>query len=154
MTARAASDGAGDPVGAEVIRGSAKRTGTLVLRDARAMMKRGVSVVTTPDGPVAPVRWEQAIEDLDEVAIAAIVGVGPVGGQRLVAVVERTQPSGPGPAPMPLIDAVRTLVEPDVVAVLEVPAIPVDRRHNSKIDRTRLAEWASAVLAGGRVGAP
>jgi len=27
-------------------------------------------------------------------------------------------------------------------------------RHNSKIDRTRLAAWADGVLAGGRVGQP
>ncbi len=41
--------------GGEVIRGSAARTGALVLRDAQAMMKRGVSIVTTPDGPRGPV---------------------------------------------------------------------------------------------------
>ncbi|MCG8371823.1 MAG: lysophospholipid acyltransferase family protein [Proteobacteria bacterium] len=40
--------------GAEVIRGSAARTGALVLRDARALMKRGVSIITTPDGPRGP----------------------------------------------------------------------------------------------------
>jgi hypothetical protein len=27
-------------------------------------------------------------------------------------------------------------------------------RHNSKIDRARLAAWAAGVLGGGRVGAP
>ena len=40
--------------GAEVIRGSAAYTGALVLRDAKAMMSRGVSIVTTSDGPVGP----------------------------------------------------------------------------------------------------
>jgi lysophospholipid acyltransferase (LPLAT)-like uncharacterized protein len=40
--------------GAEVIRGSAAYTGALVLRDAKEMMNRGVSVVTTSDGPVGP----------------------------------------------------------------------------------------------------
>ena len=40
--------------GAEVIRGSAQETGALVLRDAVEMMKRGVSIVTTPDGPLGP----------------------------------------------------------------------------------------------------
>ena len=40
--------------GAEVIRGSATRTGTLVLRDLHRKMQRGVSVVTTPDGPMGP----------------------------------------------------------------------------------------------------
>ncbi len=33
-----------------------------------------------------------------------------------------------------------------------VPALPVDVRHNSKIDRTKVARWVSTALAGGRVG--
>lgn len=40
--------------GAEVIRGSANQTGALVLRDMQQAMKRGVSVVTTADGPNGP----------------------------------------------------------------------------------------------------
>ena len=40
--------------GIEVIRGSAQNTGTLVLRDAMQMMKRGVSVATNSDGPLGP----------------------------------------------------------------------------------------------------
>ena len=44
------------------------------------------------------------------------------------------------------------LTERDIVAVFEVPRLPVDRRHNSKIDRTAVAEWASAALAGGSLG--
>jgi lysophospholipid acyltransferase (LPLAT)-like uncharacterized protein len=40
--------------GAEVIRGSAADTGALVLRDALKVMKRGVSIVTTSDGPRGP----------------------------------------------------------------------------------------------------
>ncbi len=40
--------------GAEVIRGSANQTGALALRDMQQMMKQGVSVVTTADGPTGP----------------------------------------------------------------------------------------------------
>ena len=40
--------------GGEVIRGSAANTGALVLRDAQEMMKRGVSIVATSDGPLGP----------------------------------------------------------------------------------------------------
>jgi len=40
--------------GAEVIRGSANQTGALVLRDMQQVMKRGVSIVTTADGPNGP----------------------------------------------------------------------------------------------------
>ena len=38
-------------------------------------------------------------------------------------------------------------------AVLVVPEQPTDIRHNSKIDRARVADWAEAVLAGGKAGA-
>ena len=40
--------------GAEVVRGSAKESAGLALRDALALMKRGVSVVTMSDGPRGP----------------------------------------------------------------------------------------------------
>jgi len=37
-----------------VIRGSANQTGALVLRDMQQMMKNGVSIITTADGPNGP----------------------------------------------------------------------------------------------------
>jgi hypothetical protein len=37
-----------------------------------------------------------------------------------------------------------------VAAVLTLGALPVDIRHNTKIDRTAVAEWASAVLSGSK----
>ena len=40
--------------GAEVIRGSANQTGALVLRDMREALRKGVSIVTTADGPNGP----------------------------------------------------------------------------------------------------
>ena len=40
--------------GAEVIRGSASRSGALALRDTHTMMKKGWSIVTTVDGPLGP----------------------------------------------------------------------------------------------------
>ena len=40
--------------GAEVIRGSANISGALALRDQHEMMKKGYSIVTTPDGPQGP----------------------------------------------------------------------------------------------------
>jgi hypothetical protein len=42
--------------------------------------------------------------------------------------------------------------EVDVAAVITVPSLPVDKRHNSKIDRTRVARWAENFLAGARKG--
>lgn len=40
--------------GGEVIRGSAADTGALVLRDSQKLMKNGVSIVATSDGPLGP----------------------------------------------------------------------------------------------------
>ncbi len=110
-------------------------------------------VISTPDGPVTPVRIEQAIEGLEGVASAAVVGVGPPGLQRIVAVIQPVSaPRSPRSAALDIVDAVRAaVVGVDISAVFEVPALPVDRRHNSKIDRTRVAGWASAALAGGRL---
>ena len=48
----------------------------------------------------------------------------------------------------------RSQTELPLVAVLVVPQLPTDIRHNSKIDRTRLSEWAEHTLAGGRMGSP
>ena len=109
-------------------------------------------VISTADGPMAPVRTEQAIELIDGVRSAAVVGIGPPGIQQVVAVVERVSPGhSPRSAALDLVDSVRNVVDEDIVAVFEVPELPVDRRHNSKIDRTRVAAWAASALAGGRL---
>jgi acyl-coenzyme A synthetase/AMP-(fatty) acid ligase len=109
-------------------------------------------VITTPAGPVAPVAAEHAIETVPGVVAATVVGVGPAGAQQQVAVVETERPIRvPRQAGLDLVDAVRAAAGDGIVAVFEVPALPVDRRHNSKIDRTRVARWAAEVLAGGRL---
>ncbi|MBC7290843.1 MAG: AMP-binding protein, partial [Actinotalea sp.] len=112
-------------------------------------------VVVTADGVVTPVGPEQRAEAVPGVARAAVVGVGPRGAQQLVVVAE-TQPPVRRPrlAEPALAAAVRGAVGRPVAAVLAVPELPTDVRHNSKIDRARLATWAEGVLAGGRVGAP
>lgn len=60
-------------------------------------------------------------------------------------------PSSPRLASVELTDAVRGVAGDAIVAVFEVPELPVDRRHNSKIDRAGVAVWAEAALAGGRL---
>ncbi|MCR1981444.1 alpha/beta fold hydrolase [Cellulosimicrobium cellulans] len=112
-------------------------------------------VLRTADGPLAPVGPEQHVERVAQVRRAAVVGVGPAGLQQAVAVVE-TVPGArrPGLAPEALTAAVRAASPVALAAVLVVPRMPTDVRHNSKIDRTRLAAWADGVLAGGRVGQP
>ncbi len=112
-------------------------------------------VLTTPDGPLAPVGPEQHVERVAGVRRAAVVGVGPAGVQQAVAVVESLPAARRrGLAPDALAAEVRAASPVPLAAVLVVPALPTDIRHNSKIDRARLSTWASRVLAGGRVGAP
>ncbi|MBF4995498.1 alpha/beta fold hydrolase [Arthrobacter gandavensis] len=116
-------------------------------------------VLTTAAGPVTPVAAEQAAESVPAVRLAALVGVGPAGTQVPVAVVETVDAvRRPGPAADSLSAEVRTAVAErcglDLAAVLVLPQMPTDIRHNSKIDRSALGAWAARVLAGGRITAP
>jgi len=134
------------------------RTGDVGHLDAAGRLwieGRLAHVLTTPDGPLAPVGPEQHVERVAAVRRAAVVGVGPAGVQQAVAVVElRAAPRRAGLADAELAAAVRAAAAVPLAAVLVVPAMPTDVRHNSKIDRTRLAAWAERVLTGGRVGRP
>ncbi|TCL81693.1 MULTISPECIES: alpha/beta fold hydrolase [unclassified Rathayibacter] len=113
-------------------------------------------VIVTADGVVTPVGPEQRIEArVAAVSRAAIVGVGPRGVAQLVAVVERHEGARRTQlASEELAAEVRAAVGAPVAAVLVVPALPTDIRHNSKIDRAALARWAESILAGGRMVAP
>jgi len=108
-------------------------------------------VVVTARGVLTPVGVEQRVATLAEVREAAVVGVGPRGTAQVVVVVVL---ENPGSRQRPLAEgaltaAVRSAAGVDVTAVLVVPALPVDIRHQSKIDRVRVAAWAERVLAGG-----
>jgi acyl-CoA synthetase (AMP-forming)/AMP-acid ligase II len=119
-------------------------------------------VITTADGPVTPVGPEQRIEHLDAVSAAALVGVGPVGAQVVVAVVvhavsarhrrprltARAGAERLTVAPAELAAAVRESAGVDVAAVLVATALPVDIRHQSKVDRAALSRRATRVLSG------
>jgi olefin beta-lactone synthetase len=110
-------------------------------------------VVTTAAGVVTPVGVERSVEAIDHVTMAAAVGVGPPGAQALVVVVATDPPPGrPQLAPLTLVDRVReaigAAVGVDVAAVIAVPALPVDVRHESKIDRAEVARQAEKLLAG------
>ena len=126
------------------------RTGDVGHLDAQGRLWIGgrlAHVITTPAGPVSPVGIEQAVQWVPSVVQAAAVGVGPVGTQQIVVIVV-TDKTRTGLAGLDLIDAVRGTVAVDVAAVLERKELPVDIRHNSKIDRAALAAWASTLLAG------
>jgi acyl-CoA synthetase (AMP-forming)/AMP-acid ligase II len=112
-------------------------------------------VVTTAAGPVTPVGVEQRVEAVDGVSAAAAVGVGPAGAQVVVVVVvpsgRRTRLGGrPALAGADLADAVRGAAGVDVAAVLVTSRLPVDVRHQSKVDRGEVARRAARVLAGAR----
>lgn len=114
-------------------------------------------VITTADTVLTPVDSEQRIEKIKTISMAALVGVGPAGLQMVVAVLQldssrADSPSGNTASPA-LIDQVRQAVaqDIDIAAVLLVKQLPVDRRHNSKVDRAAVAQWAGKVLAGDRV---
>jgi acyl-CoA synthetase (AMP-forming)/AMP-acid ligase II/pimeloyl-ACP methyl ester carboxylesterase len=110
---------------------------------------RSVHVIHAVAGPITPVPVEVAVERLDAVERVAAVGVGPVGCQQLVVVIEDRE-AADGLASDALAGRVRAAVEHPVAAVLTLGALPVDIRHNTKIDRTAVAEWASAVLSGSK----
>ena len=134
------------------------RTGDVGHLDAEARLwveGRMQHIIVTAAGVVTPVGPEQRIEGVPAVSRAAVVGVGPLGTQHLVAVVETVQPARRvGLAQAGLAAAVRASVAdaggPTIAAVLVVPRLPTDIRHNSKIDRSRLSRWATGILAGGR----
>lgn len=115
---------------------------------------RVVHAIHTDAGVVTPVPIEVAAESCDSVRRAAAVGVGPAGVQQLIVIVEAPRRSSLRLAPLEIVDEVRAAVAeqipgaPPIAAVLEVGPFPVDVRHNSKIDRTLLAEQASALLSG------
>jgi acyl-coenzyme A synthetase/AMP-(fatty) acid ligase len=137
------------------------RTGDVGHLDAEGRLwieGRLVHVLTTAGGSLAPVGPEQAVERVPHVRRAALVGVGPAGVQQPVVVVEAFTTPGvrqrPGLASFELTAAVRDACPVPPAAVLVVPQMPTDVRHNSKIDRSRLAAWAEGVLGGGRVTVP
>ncbi|MGM1028953.1 MAG: alpha/beta fold hydrolase [Actinomycetota bacterium] len=134
------------------------RTGDLGHLDAQGRVwveGRIQHVIVTADGPIAPVEAEQAVETVDAVRRAAVVGIGPHRLRQAVAVVE-TVPSSrrPALADPELTAAVRASTSQALAAVLVVPELPTDVRHNSKIDRSRLSAWAERTLDGAKPSAP
>lgn len=127
---------------------------------------RTAHLVRTAGGVVTPVGVELAAQGVDGVRRAAAVGVGPEGTQALVVVAETEPPARrAGLAPAEVVEGVRSAVgrvvpaelgatPVDVAAVLTVPSLPTDIRHNSKIDRTAVAAWAARVLEGRAVRPP
>lgn len=147
------------------------RTGDVGHLDAQGRLwveGRLSHVVTTAQGPVAPYAVEHRIESVPGVRRAAVVGVGPVGTQQVVAlVVPQGLPAVPSGArvlesvaerirqgdtsvPPEIARQVRAAAGVPVAAVLRRDWLPVDIRHAAKVDRTELARWATGLLHGPR----
>jgi acyl-CoA synthetase (AMP-forming)/AMP-acid ligase II len=104
---------------------------------------RNAHVLHINDIVVTPVPIEQAIEEiLPDVTVAA-VSVPAGDTSALVVVLCDGETSG---AAVRAIEMKVREVVPDVVAVLFKKKLPVDRRHNSKIDRIALGRWANEQL--------
>ena len=118
---------------------------------------RVAHLIRTAAGPLPPVGIERRVQDglaaaghrLSETDVAA-VGVGPAGTAQVVVVLAGVR-ADPGPvlAGPEFAGPVRAAAGVPVAAVLRTRSLPVDPRHQSKIDRTELGVWAAGVLAGG-----
>ena len=132
----------------------AHRTGDLASTDDDGRLwyaGRVAHVVRTAAGPLHSVPCEEVLNHHPGVRRTALVGVGPDTDRTPVVVVEML-------APARLTDAVvtelRALAAADprtrtITTFLEHPGLPVDPRHNSKIDREALGEWAARRLGAG-----
>ena len=109
---------------------------------------RVVHMIHAAHGPITPVPLEVLCEKIPHVKRAAAVGIGDKGVQQLVIVLENDQ-KNENVASAALTAQVRqALRQVDVVAVWETKKLPVDIRHNSKIDRTALGQRMQKVLSG------
>lgn len=110
-------------------------------------------IILGAQGIYTPVAAEHTAEKIMGVRRAAVVPVGPAGCAQAVAVVETDpQTRKNGLASVKLTQKIRNQVFEEtgisLCAVLAVKEHPTDIRHNSKIDRTLLAQWAEKVLSG------
>ncbi|MDZ7620698.1 MAG: fatty acid CoA ligase family protein [Patescibacteria group bacterium] len=128
-------------------------TGYLDEQDRFWFCGRVAHRVLTEQGPMYPVRCEAIFNQHPDVFRSALVGVGPLGRQRPVIVVElhagRTPSNSEEEAALLAELRDRALANPltEVISAFLIhPAFPVDIRHNAKIFREKLADWATGKL--------
>ena len=109
--------------------------------------------VETPHGPLYTEQVEPVFNAHPAVRRSALVGVGERGAQRAVVVIEPARPAHPWERrnPRKLLQELREIAAAHThTARLDTfhfhPALPVDIRHNAKIQRERLALWAARRL--------
>jgi acyl-coenzyme A synthetase/AMP-(fatty) acid ligase len=119
---------------------------------------RKAHIVSTASGPLYTEQCEPIFNEHPQVYRTALVGVGVKGNQQPVIVVERepgylSQSKGDqGQLVADLREiSMRHAHTASVETFLFHPALPVDIRHNVKINREELAVWASLQLAEGEI---
>ena len=106
--------------------------------------------VETAHGPLYTEQVEPIFNAHPAVRRSALVGIGEKGNQRPVVVIESLERR----KPRKLLEELQALANshPNTAMLhtfLFHPALPVDIRHNAKIQRERLAAWAARRLPGG-----
>jgi acyl-CoA synthetase (AMP-forming)/AMP-acid ligase II len=101
-------------------------------------------VIWTPTGPLSSVAVEQPIEVATGWTVAS-VGIGPRDAQVIAVVVGGT---GKLRLAAPDVAASARAASAHPIAAVLTGALPLDRRHRSKIDRTTLARDANRLLSG------
>jgi acyl-CoA synthetase (AMP-forming)/AMP-acid ligase II len=110
--------------------------------------------VETTHGLMLPVQCEAIFNQHPDVSRTALVAIGEYGKQRPVIIVE-TKPDTALTTPQGKQRFVTEILElgkhhahtREINTVLFHPSFPVDVRHNTKIDRLALAEWAAKQLS-------
>jgi olefin beta-lactone synthetase len=109
--------------------------------------------VLTVAGPMYSVPCEAILNNHEAVYRTALVGVGTPGSQRPVFVVEPWSKRFPKTARQraQLLEELHELARShpltsQVETILLHRSLPVDIRHNAKISREKLAQWASKIL--------
>ncbi|PID56462.1 peptide synthase [candidate division KSB3 bacterium] len=109
--------------------------------------------VSTPQGLMLPIQCEAIFNRHQDVKRSALIGIGKYGQQRPLIIIE----SMPGTQPRSravkkafadslLILGKQYEASRSIQTILFHSAFPVDVRHNTKIDRLALAEWAAREL--------
>ena len=128
-------------------------SGMLGRATATALLERGDDVTVLQRRPAGlPCR-----EVLGDVADPAAVGRAVEGQDAVLHLAAKVDVTGPWAEYLTAnVDGTRTVVGAcrsagvEVAAVLTAAALPVDIRHQSKVDRGEVARRAARVLAGGR----
>ena len=102
--------------------------------------------VETGEQRMFSIKCEAVFNVHPDIFRSALVGIGARGSQRPVIIIE-VEPGRPKPSKRDVLELAQS--NPTTAAIKDVlyhPGFPVDRRHNAKIHREELAEWAATQL--------